>query len=137
MLPVTIKLDGIFISFMVSVFHSCLKAACKAQIHRKIQQVETVFPANGCCPVSGAVIDHNIIKLRILILQLPYHILDIRFLIIGGNHDQHLVHFDFSPHFSMISQISSTVSRERSGYNGSVSTSEAIRFATGVSSEEN
>ena len=60
--------------------------------------------------------------------------LDVRFLIVGRNYDQHLVHLVFSPHFSMMSQISSTVSRERSGYNGSVSTSEAIRFATGVSS---
>ncbi len=39
-LPVAIKLNGILIALMVSVFHARLKAARKPQVYRKIQQVE-------------------------------------------------------------------------------------------------
>ena len=64
MLAVSVKLNGIVISLLVSILHSSLKTACQSQIYRKVNQIKAQLTANTNCPVCGAVVYHHIINLR-------------------------------------------------------------------------
>ena len=62
-----------------------------SKIHRKIQQIISLFPADLGCLVPGAVVDHNVIKVRAFAHQLLHHSLNIGLFIISRNHHQHLI----------------------------------------------
>lgn len=87
-LAVSIQLHGAVIPVFGGIAQPGLECTCQPQVDRQIDQAEPMFPADGRGFITAAIVDYNIVILRVVLDNAVDDLDNIGFLIICRNNNQ-------------------------------------------------
>ena len=100
MLTITIQLQYVVISIVISIAHTTLNSSGQPHINRQIQQIISSSGTDFSGIICGTVIDNHVIILRVVFDEIIHYPFDIFRLIISRNNNQYLQTYFSSCYFS-------------------------------------
>ena len=106
-LLVRVELNGAVVAVTAGIQHAGLERARQPQVHREVDDVEAVFPADGQRRIRGAVVDDHVVEA--FFANALDHLCYGRLLVVGRHDEQRaaLLH-DTSPFCCAVSPLSMT-----------------------------